>query len=84
MLVYVGGFCGYGNVIVCGYGINIVVLSFVFYGSGFLCGLCFEIKCVGGEGCILGSGVVIVIVINFCLLNLYRFFNNGGWCNMFR
>lgn len=68
VVVFVGGVCGYGNFYSMGYGINIVVLSLVFFNSGFFCGVCYEFICdsLGFKYCNFGNLLIVFIVINYC------------------
>lgn len=41
LIWFVGGVCGYGDLYSIGYGINMVVISFVIFDWGFVCGVCY-------------------------------------------
>ena len=60
-----GGACGYGNLFTSGHGTDTAAPSSALFKNGYVCGTCFQIRCMGWPLQISRS----------------KDSNNGGWCN---
>lgn len=79
---YIGGACGYADVMKEGYGEHNAALSTVMFHDGQTCGACYEIKCFNNsQWCKPEGAPVMVTATNFCPPNPSQPNDNGGWCN---
>eukprot|EP00475_Leptophrys_vorax_P019405 TRINITY_DN2649_c0_g1_i1.p1 TRINITY_DN2649_c0_g1~~TRINITY_DN2649_c0_g1_i1.p1 ORF type:complete len:462 (+),score=-14.97 TRINITY_DN2649_c0_g1_i1:182-1567(+) len=61
-----GGACGYGNLYQTGYGLRTAAASDAMFKDGFICGACYQVKCLGspalpGRPVCSGKSVTVTI-----------------------